>query len=84
MKKTKKFPSIFTVLLEAYLRDFAGATYPDKTLTRRLNLLTTREAKRVKSLYKKMDNLQMMIEDAAIEVDDILSYRASKVNDKWP
>ena len=82
MKNPKYFP-IPDWLLDTYLRN-SGATYPGKTLERRLNLLTTREIRRVKSLYKKLVQLEYEMDNLTLEVDDILSIRADKAKDKWP
>jgi len=83
MEKPKYHP-IKAWLLDIYLRNYVGATYPGKTLERRLNLLSTREMRRVKSLYKKLVQLEYEMDNLAMEVDDILSIRAEKAKDKWP
>jgi HEPN domain-containing protein len=63
--------------LRDLLELITAATYPEKTLTRRLGLLTKEEKKKVN---KKLAQVYDLVE----EVDEIISNRAEEVGDKWP
>jgi hypothetical protein len=64
---------IFRIMIE----HLTGATYPTKTLDRRLGLLTDKEMALVVREYEKMAN-------ACHKLDDIIAERAEKEQDKWP
>jgi hypothetical protein len=60
-----------------FLEETTSVTYPVKTLKRRLGLLTSAEKARVSELLNK-------ICDCAEKIDEIISNRAERANDKWP
>lgn len=69
-------PLPFNVKNALQLFEIIGSTYPLKTLSRRINLLTKKEQTQVYKIYKN-------IEDLIEKMDDIISHRAEKACDPW-
>ena len=63
-------------LLRDLLNHFVGATYPNKTLKRRLELLKPSEYRNVQRAFKRIDSAVLRIE--------IISKRAELEEDRWP
>lgn len=66
-----------TQFLCEFLEVTTCSTYPVSTLKRRVKLLTPAEKERCDKLWSKVANL-------AEEIDEIISIRAEKAQDKWP
>lgn len=63
--------------LDWLLRNILGATYPKKTLDRRLALLRPNE-------YEKIHKYLNSIEEAVEKIDEIICRRAELEKDPWP
>lgn len=62
----------------------AASTYPRSILKRRLNFLTQKDRKAVKSAVMKINDLEDQIEEIVLyQIDEIIGNEAEKRNDPW-
>ena len=72
------------ISLSLELERSIGATYPLKTLERRLSLLSNKEMKSILNLRNTAQAISKYSEELYDKIDEIISNRAEIVKDPWP